>query len=193
MADDKVAIWGSGLKFGRKPINGEILVGNGDGFDLVPAGISDVGGVLTFDGPVSVSGSVTAAGQIESTTGGYKFPDDTVQTTAATAFSSSQTDFISGFMLVVANQDYRLVVNIPYACTINETTTICTSGTATATFKINTTALGGAANNVSTTEQTRTHSSSNSVATGDDIVLTISSQSACVNFSFTIKITRTLA
>jgi hypothetical protein len=187
MADDKVAIWGSGLKFGRKPANGELLIGNGGGFDLVPAGISDVGGVLTFDGPIAVMG------QIESTTGGYKFPDDTVQTTAATPFSSSQVDFISGVIPSLANQDYRLVVNIPYACTINETTTICTSGTATATFKINTTALGGAANSVSTSEQTQTHSSSNSVAVGSDIVLTISSNSSALFLSFTIKITRTLA
>ena len=187
MADDKVAIWGSGLKFGRKPANGELLIGNGDGFDLVPAGVSDVGGVLTFDGPITVTG------QIESTTGGYKFPDDTVQTTAATSFSSSQIDFISGVIPSLANQDYRLVVNIPYACTINETTTICTSGTATATFKINTTALGGTANSVSTSEQTRAHSSNNSAAVGDDIVLTISSNSSALFLSFTIKITRTLA
>jgi hypothetical protein len=153
----------------------------------VSAGISDVGGVITFDGPITVTG------QIESTTGGYKFPDDTVQTTAATSFSSSQIDFISGVIPSLANQDYRLVVNIPYACTINETTTICTSGTATATFKINTTALGGTANSVSTSEQTQTHSSSNSVAVGSDIVLTISSNSSALFLSFTIKITRTLA
>jgi hypothetical protein len=31
MADDNVTIWGSGLKFGRKPANGELLIGNGTG------------------------------------------------------------------------------------------------------------------------------------------------------------------
>jgi len=187
MADDKAVVYAGQIRLGRAPASGELLVGNGSGFDLVPAGISDVGGVLTFDGPIAVQG------QVESTTGGFKFPDDTVQTTAATAFSSSQTDFISGVIPSLANQEYRLVVNIPYGCTINETTTICTSGTATATFKINTTALGGTANSVSVTEQTQTHSSANTVAVGDDIVLTISSNSAALFLSFTIKITRTLA
>jgi hypothetical protein len=187
MANDKVTLWGRLLQFGRKPASGEILVGNGEGFDLVNAGISDNAGVLTFDGPIA------ANGQIESLTGGFKFPDDTVQTTAATAFSSSQTEFISGVIPAVANQDYKLVVKIPYACTINTTTTICTSGTATATFKINTTALGGTANSVSSSEQTQTHSSANAVAADDDIVVTISSNSSCLFLSFTIKITRTLA
>jgi len=187
MANDKVTIWNGGLKIGRAPASGELLVGNGAGFDLVNAGISDVGGVLTFDGPVAVQG------QIESTTGGFKFPDDTVQTTAATSPSFSQTDFISGVIPALANQDYRLVVNIPYACTINETTTRCTSGTATATFKINTTALGGTANSVSSSEQSQTHTTSNTVSAGDDIVLTISSNSSCLFLSFTIKFTRTLA
>lgn len=187
MADDKVTIWNNGLKFGRKPNSGELLVGNNEGFDLINAGISDVGGVLTFDGPIA------ANGQIESLTGGFKFPDDTVQTTAATAFSSSQVDFIAGLIPSLTNQDYRLVINIPYACTINETTTRCTSGTATATFKINTTALGGTANSVSSSEQSQTHSSANAVAAGDDIVLTISANAACLNLSFTVKFTRTLA
>lgn len=187
MANDKVSIWNGLLKFGRKPATGELLVGNGTDFDLVNAGISDVGGVVTFDGPIA------ANGQIESLTGGFKFPDDTVQTTAATNFSSSQIDFISGLIPSLINQDYRLVINIPYGCTINETTTRCTSGTATATFKINTTALGGTANSVSSSEQTQTHSSANVVATGDDIVLTISANASCLNLSFTIKFTRTLA
>ena len=193
MADDKAAVYAGQIRLGRAPASGELLVGNGSDFDLVPVGISDVGGVVTFDGPVSVDGALTVQGQVESTTGGFKFPDDTVQTTAATAFSSSQTDFISGVIPVLADQDYRLVINIPYGCTINETTTRCTSGTATATFKINTTALGGTANSVSTSEQVQTHSSANTVATGDDIVLTISSNSSAVFLSFTIKITRTLA
>ena len=187
MADDNVTIWNSGLKFGRKPANGELLIGDGVGFVLVDAGISNPGGVLTFDGPIA------ANGQIESLTGGFKFPDDTVQTTAATAFSSSQIDFISGVIPAVANQDYKLVINIPYACTINTTTTICTSGTATATFKINTTALGGTANSVSSSEQSQTHTTNNTVVAGDDIVLTISSNSSCLFMSFTIKFTRTLA
>lgn len=40
------------------------------------------GAIPTFAG-LTLSGAVTAAGQIESTTGGFKFPDGSVQTTAA--------------------------------------------------------------------------------------------------------------
>lgn len=187
MANDKVTLWGRILQFGRKPASGEILVGNGAGFDLVPAGISNPGGVLTFDGPIAVDGVV------KSTTGGFKFPDDTVQTTAASPISTSQSDFIAGLIPSLTNTDYRLVINIPYGCSITKTTTRCTSGTATATFKINTTALGGTANSVSSSEQSQTHSTSNTVAVGDDIVLTISANSSCLNLSFTIEFTRTLA
>lgn len=107
--------------------------------------------------------------------------------------SDTITDYISGLIEVPADKDYKLVVKSPYACTITETTTISTVGTCTATFKINTTALGGTANSVSTSEQSQAHSSANSASAGDDIVLTISSNSSCENMSFTIKFTRTLA
>ena len=119
------------------------------------------------------------------------------QTDLATALNgkagTSQTDFIAGFIEIPDNQDYRLVVNAPYAMTITSTTTRCVSGTCTATFKINTTALGGTANSVSTAEQEQAHASANAVAAGDDIVLTVSSNSSCEDMSFTIKFTRTLA
>lgn len=107
--------------------------------------------------------------------------------------AKAQTDFISGIIAVPTNSDYRLVVKLPYALTVTSTTTICVSGTCTATFKINTTALGGTANSVSTSEQEQTHSTSNAAAIGDDMVMTVSSNSSCQNLSFTIKFTRTLA
>lgn len=100
------------------------------------------------------------------------------------------TDFISGFIPFPSNQDYKLVVNSPIAMTIGDTTTICVSGTCTATFKINTTALGGSANSVSSSEVTQSHTTSNVMAVGDDIVMTISSNSSCTNMSFTIAFTR---
>lgn len=90
------------------------------------------------------------------------------------------------------NQDYNIIVNAPYGLTINEVTSISDSGTCTATFKINTTALGGTANSVSTTEQTQSHSSANSVIVGDDFLVTISSNVQCKGAHFTIKTTRTL-
>ena len=107
--------------------------------------------------------------------------------------TQSQIDFISGLIQEVEDGDYKLVVKAPYAGTITETTTICASGTATFTFKINTTSLGGTANSVSSSEQSQTHSSANAFSIGDDIVITASANSACLMASFTIKFTRNLA
>ena len=107
--------------------------------------------------------------------------------------ATSQTDGFGGLIEAPAEQDYRIVVNAPFAFTINSTTTRSLSGTCTATFKINTTALGGTANSVSSSEQEQTHSSSNTVSAGADVVITISSNSSCVDLSFMVKITRTLA
>jgi hypothetical protein len=107
--------------------------------------------------------------------------------------SLTQTDFVSGIIAVPSNKDYRLLLKVPVAFTITETVTRTASGSATATFKINTTALGGTPNAANTTEQAQTHSSSNSVAVDDDVVLTVSSASSPSDLSFTIKFTRTLA
>lgn len=88
-------------------------------------------------------------------------------------------------------KDYKVVVDAAVARTITEVTTICSAGTATLTVKINTTALGGTANSVSTSEQSQSHSSSNAVAAGDDIVLTLSSVSSAEMVS--VKISGTLS
>lgn len=96
----------------------------------------------------------------------------------------------SGILLLPDNQSYTLVLNCPFAGTITKTTTKSASGTCTATFKINTTALGGTANSVSSSEQEQSHSSANAFSVGDDIVVTISSNSSCVDASFTIEYTR---
>lgn len=108
--------------------------------------------------------------------------------------STTQTEEpIGGFIATPDDKDYRIVVKMPHAGTITETTTVAASGTCTATFKINTTALGGTANSVSSTEESQAHASSNTFAAGDDIVLTVSSNSTCADMTFMIKYTRTLA
>ena len=108
--------------------------------------------------------------------------------------STTQTDEgISFIVETPSNKNYKLIVKAPHGGTITETTTICTSGTCIATFKINTTALGGTANSVSSSEQSQAHSTSNAFSAGDDIVMTISSNSSCADMSVTIKYTRTLA
>jgi hypothetical protein len=80
MADDKVALWGDLLKFGRSPANGELLVGNGTGFTLTASNV-------TWGNPIEFSVPIKVNGQVWSTTTGFKFPDNTVQTTAASSYA----------------------------------------------------------------------------------------------------------
>lgn len=99
-------------------------------------------------------------------------------------------DFVSGVIERPVDGDYRLLVNVPYGFTISSITTRSASGTCTATFKINTTALGGTANAVSTSEVTQAQASANVLAAGDDLVCTISSNASCTFMSFTVKFAR---
>ena len=90
-------------------------------------------------------------------------------------------------------QDYKVVVKAALARTITSVTTICATGTATLTVKINSTALGGTANSVSTSEQSQEHTTANAVAAGDDIVFTFSAVSSAERVSVTLSGTLTLA
>lgn len=131
--------------------------------------------------------------------------DNTVDALSASAFrtaigagvggaSTTQTEEqISGFIASPSNKSYTIALKMAHAGTITEATTKSASGTCTATWKINSTALGGTANSVSSSEESQSHASSNAFSAGDDIVLTVSSNSSCADMSFTIKYTRTLA
>lgn len=101
--------------------------------------------------------------------------------------NKGKKDMAAYFIAYPSNKDYRLVVNAPWPGSIEEVTTRCESGSCTATTKINTTALGGTANSVTTSEQSQAHTTSNTFAAGDDIVLTISSNASCVGMSYTMK------
>lgn len=116
-----------------------------------------------------------------------------VKTYADTKAAKSQVFMLSGFIQTPANQAYRIATKVPYGFTIDSMTTICTSGTCTLTGKIDTVALGGTANSVSSAEQEQTHASANTVSTGNDIDVTVSANSSCSGLAFTIKCTRTLA
>ena len=100
---------------------------------------------------------------------------------------NNNVDYISGVFEEGADDDTTVTLNSPISGTITDTTTKCDSGTATYTFKINSTALGGTANSVSSTEQTQSHSSDNEFAVGDDLVITRSANSSCVKGTFTIR------
>lgn len=109
------------------------------------------------------------------------------------AATTQPDEMMAGYIGTVADKDYKIVVKAAHGGTITETTTISESGTVNAQFKINTTALGGSANSVSTSEVSQAHASANVFSAGDDIVITTTSNSACLGMSFTIKYTRTLA
>jgi hypothetical protein len=116
----------------------------------------------------------------------------TARTNLSTAARSQTAETIAGFIASPSDKSYKLVVKMPHAGTITEATTISVSGTCTATFKVNSTALGGTANSVSSAEQSQAHASTNTFVAGDDIVLTVSANSSCVDMSFSLKYTRTL-
>ena len=118
---------------------------------------------------------------------------DRAQASGGAASTTQAGECISGLIVTPADGDYRIVVKAPHGGTITEVTTISASGSCTLTVKINTTALGGTANSVTSSEQSQAHSSANVFSAGDDIVLTVSSNAACSKMTFTIKYTRTLS
>lgn len=91
----------------------------------------------------------------------------------------------------VANQDYVLWYDAPFAGTITLVRTETTGGTCTVTGKIITTALGGTANSASSTAQEQAHSSANTFAKGDKILFTVTSNSAALNLAVAFYGTRT--
>jgi hypothetical protein len=99
-------------------------------------------------------------------------------------------DFCS-FVEGPTNKVYVIAYNVDFGGTIN--TTKSTSGTATATYKIGSTALDGAANSVSSAGDSVAHAANNVFVAGDTISVTISANSSCIDFQSTIKYTRTLA
>jgi len=110
---------------------------------------------------------------------------------AAIAAAAAEQDAFDVTIAYPANGDYPIEINAPYGYTISQVDSKCSSGSCTATFKIGSTALGGGANSVSTTLQTKTHTSANTVAVADTTTLTISSNSSCVNLRLTVWFART--
>lgn len=117
---------------------------------------------------------------------------DKIETMGGGAATSQPGEQISGFIATPADKSYTIALKMAHGGTITETTTKSASGTCTATWKINSTALGGTANSVSSAEQSQAHASNNVFSAGDDIVLTVSANATCADMSFTIKYTRTL-
>jgi hypothetical protein len=169
----------------------------GGSFQPLDADLTAIAGLTSAaDKGIQFTGSGTAA-TFDLTTAGKALLDDASasdqRTTLSAAARSQTTEFMAGYIGTVSDKDYRIVVKIPHAGTITATTTRSESGTATFTFKVNTTALGGTANSVSSSEQSQAHASTNTFVADDDIVITASSNSSCLGASFTIQYTRTLS
>lgn len=80
---------------------------------------------------------------------------------------------------------YRIALKMPFGVVIDNVTSICDSGTSTATVKIDAVALGGTANAVSSVEQSQAHSATNIAATGTDLSVTFTA--GAVNPSLNIS------
>lgn len=67
MANDKAAIWNQTIRLGRAPVNGELLIGNGEGFDLATLTAGANVSITNTAGGISISstnsgGTVTSVG-----------------------------------------------------------------------------------------------------------------------------------
>lgn len=151
--------------------------------------------IAAFTGAGKTLGSLALATYPSLTELSYvKGVTSAIQTQLNGKASTAQTfDWNPFFNGSIPNGDYRIIINCSFGGTITEITTRSVSGTGTLTGKINTTALGGTANSVSSSEQSQSHASSNTFAAGDDIVITMSSVSSLLDMSVKIKYTRTLA
>jgi len=101
-------------------------------------------------------------------------------------------EFVGEFQFPIDSAPLAVVIlEAKVARIINEITTQCDAGSATLTGRINGTALGGGANSVSTTKQTKTHGAANVMAAGDRLTLDLSATTSdCLNLSWIIKTTR---
>jgi hypothetical protein len=109
--------------------------------------------------------------------------------TGATSAADARTNlgvnsfWTSTTIAAPASGDYTLIDSVPFAYKILNVRSICTTGTATATSKINSTPLGGTANSVSSAAQVQAHSTANTMAVGDDLVVTLSSVTGAANIT----------
>lgn len=190
---------GSGTKLNIGATGSGDLIDAGSGlFKVTSGGSISASGltastILSADGSKNIVSLSTATYPSLTELSYVKGVTSAIQTQLTARATKTQTFAIIGKIGTVADQDYDLAIEVPFGGTIVNTTTKSTAGTCTATFKVNTTALGGTANSVSTTQDKQAHASSNTFSSGDDIRVTISSNSSCANISFTIEYTRSLS
>lgn len=118
---------------------------------------------------------------------------DGLSPSAVGAADAEQTFSLHGFIEVPSAKDYRIAEYVPAIWTVSKIVTKTRTGTLTATFKINSTAITGGAASVTSTQSSLTPSAANVTAVGDALVMTPSAISAAADFSFSVMFTQTLA
>jgi len=109
----------------------------------------------------------------------------------STRAAKTQPEALTGTIQFADDGDYSFFC--PYdSFSVTSTLTKSATGTCTATFKREGTALSGTPNSVSTSETTQTHDAV-TFSRGDLVTVTISGASSCEGLSFMVIGTRTLA
>lgn len=93
------------------------------------------------------------------------------------------------FVQTVADVTYNVWLKLDFVGTIDAITSKSIGGNCTATSKLNTTAVTATANAVSSTRVSETVTGANVTAVGDDLVVTISANSACTDMTITYDFT----
>lgn len=124
--------------------------------------------------------------------------DDTTAANARTTLAAAaavQTVMMSWVFESISSSETLVMIqdNKLPAITITEITTICESGSATVTGKIDTVSLGGTPNAMSSVEATQAQASANVLGVGSNFALAFSSVSDVVRGTVTVKGTLTLA
>lgn len=113
--------------------------------------------------------------------------------TLSSGKAAVEQPFAEGLLIEFADDKSYPFVELGFDATITEVVTKTTSGSCTVTVTINSTPLGGGASSATTTKSTTYHESNNALTAGDDITITVSSNSSAEGVSVTLKGTRTFA
>lgn len=113
--------------------------------------------------------------------------------TAWRRFGGDETDehVFQIYVPSVADGDYPLAINVPDGGVITRFTTKAASGTCTATLKIGTTPVTGGVNAVTASVVESAPSGANALAVGDEVVVTVSANAACLGLLLQVYWTRT--
>lgn len=107
-------------------------------------------------------------------------------------FSFTITEQASSVIEYAANKDYVIGLAMKFSGTIAEITAKSRTGTCLLIAKINGTPVTGGSISVTTTKTTSTATAANEFVVGDDIWLEVSSNSACEDLAYSIRIVRSL-